>query len=414
MKRSHRQPLAIALATAFLLAACAAGPSEAASRKKPSKQRVAQRVLINDAPDVVTYGRRDDVMRFAAEAAQHQGLDREWVEAQLARARYQPTVARLIMPAPAGAAKDWAAYRARFVEPQRISAGLAFWHQNAEWLTRAEDRYGVPAELIVGIVGVETYYGRITGNFSVLDALATLSFDFPAGRSDRSTFFRQELEQFLVMCRREGLDPTSVKGSYAGAMGLPQFMPSSVNRVAVDFDGDGHIDLLNSPADVIGSVAHFLAEAGWQRGMPTHYEVQAPVETRDRALLLAADIVPSFTSEQMAERGAVLSDAGRAHDGLLAMVELQNGDAAPSYVAGTKNFYAVTRYNWSSYYAMAVIELGATVRKERGGPPPGSFQEAAGERASDSSASQRIPLPPAGGESSREGAPQEPIAEERR
>ena len=152
-------------------------------------------------------------------------------------------------------------------------------------------------------------------------------------------------------------------------MGLGQFMPGSINRFAVDFDGDGHIDMAGGPAqsaaDVIGSVAHYLAEHGWQRGMPTHYAVKPPVDTADRAALLAPDILPSFTAAQMAERGAVLDAAGAGHAGPLALVELQNGDAAPSHVAGTQNFYAVTRYNWSSYYALAVIELGLAVAAAR-------------------------------------------------
>jgi membrane-bound lytic murein transglycosylase B len=138
-------------------------------------------------------------------------------------------------------------------------------------------------------------------------------------------------------------------------------MPGSINRYAVDFDGNGHIDMASSSADVIGSIARYLAEHGWQRGMATHYAVKPPVDTSDRATLLAPDILPSFSAAQMAERGAELDAAGAAHEGPLALVELQNGDAAPSYIAGTQNFYAVTRYNWSSYYALAVIELGQAV-----------------------------------------------------
>jgi membrane-bound lytic murein transglycosylase B len=255
------------------------------------------------------------------------------------------------------------------VEPQRIQAGLAFWRANEHWLERAEARWGVPASLVVGIIGVETFYGRHTGNFRAIDALATLAFDFPPGRRDRSEFFRSELEQLLLLAHREGVDPASYKGSYAGALGLPQFMPGSINRWAVDFDEDGHIDLHRSTADVIGSVAHYLAAFGWVRDMPTHYPVAAPVDVSDRAHLLGPDILPSFTPAQFAQRGAELSEPARQHDGLLALVELQNGDAAPSFVAGTSNFYAVTRYNWSSYYAMAVIELGQAVRKAFGGTP---------------------------------------------
>lgn len=315
--------------------------------------------------ELLPYGTRDDVMRFADEIAQRQGFDAAWTRDALARARQVPAVQRLIMPPPAGTAKNWAAYRSRFVEPVRIRAGLAFWEEHERWLQRAEERWGVPASIVVGIIGVETIYGRHTGNFRVLDALATLSFDFPTGRRDRTPFFRSELEAFLQYCQRESLDPTEPLGSYAGAMGLPQFMPSSILRYGIDFDEDGHVDLHGNPADVIGSVAHYLAQFGWERDAPTRFRVAAPVEVRDRALLLVPDIVPSFSAAEFGERGAVLDEAGRAWDGKLALIELANGDAAPSYFAGTTNFYAITRYNWSSYYAMAVIELGEAIRRQR-------------------------------------------------
>ena len=344
--------------------------------------RAAQGMRSDADPDVVTYGRRADVMQFAADVAARQGLEVEAVQAVLAQSRFVPDVVRFIMPPPAGVAKNWAAYRARFIEPRRIDAGLAFWRSNEAWLTLAEQRYGVPPEIVVGIVGVETLYGRHMGSFRVIDALATLSFDFPAERKDRSAFFRDELEQLLVLSRREGSDPLAVKGSYAGALGMPQFMPSSVNKYAVDFDGDGHIDLHRSAADVIGSVARYLSEFGWRRGLATHFDVTAPSDPIERALLLGPDIVPTFTPQQFVDHGAefgtrapvtVASDAGTGRDGegtatdggLLALVELQNGDAAPTHVAGTTNFYAVTRYNWSSYYAMAVIELGRAVGRAR-------------------------------------------------
>jgi membrane-bound lytic murein transglycosylase B len=319
----------------------------------------------SDSGADAAYATRQDVRAFAVEVSERRQLPLDWVESQLAQARRQDAAQRLMMPPPAGAAKNWAVYRDRFIEPQRVMAGVRFWQDNAEWLQRAEERYGVPGEIIVGIVGVETFYGRITGNFRILDVLATLAFDFPAGRRDRSAFFRAELEEFLVLCQREAMDPTQPKGSYAGAMGLPQFMPGSVNRFAVDFDGDGRIDLQGSAADVIGSVANYLAAHGWNRGMATHYEVSVPTDTSQRATLMLPDILPTFSAEQMQALGAELGQAGRAHAGPLALVELQNGTAAPSYVAGTQNFYAVTRYNWSSYYAMAVIMLGDAVKKQR-------------------------------------------------
>ena len=312
------------------------------------------------------YSQRDEVQRFAeALAARRPELDAAWVREQLGQARYVPAAAQLIMPPPAGTAKNWAAYRARFVERERIAAGAAFWRANQAWLTQAEARWGVPAEIIVGIVGVETFYGRIMGNFRTIDALATLSFDFPTGRSDRSAFFREQLEELLVWSRREGSDPTAVRGSFAGAVGLPQFMPGSINRYAVDFDNDGHIDFMKPAqgADAIGSIARYLAAFGWQPGLPTHYRITPPASLVDRAVLLVPDILPSFSAAQLIERGAELSAEGREHGGLMALVELHNGGAAPSYVAGTSNFYALTRYNWSSYYALAVIDLGNEVAK---------------------------------------------------
>ncbi|NKI97054.1 lytic murein transglycosylase B [Rhizobacter sp. SG703] len=349
------------LLPALLAVACLlAGVADATPKKKhPAPVRA------EDAPDAVIYGGRDDVMRFGAELAERQGLDAAWVQSQLAESRYIPNVAKFIMPPPAGTAKNWAAYRSRFVEPKRIRAGLAFWRDNEKWLARAEELYGVPAEIVVGIVGVETIYGQQMGGFRVIDALATLAFDFPTGRRDRSGFFRDELEQYFVLCHSEAVDPLALRGSYAGAMGMGQFMPSSWNRYAVDFDGDGRVDLHASGADVVGSIAHYLAEFGWQRGMPTHFDVAAPVDVADRAALLVPDIVPSFTPQEFIAHGAALPAAARESGDKLALIELQNGDAAPSYVAGTPNFYAVTRYNWSSYYALAVIELGQAVKAMR-------------------------------------------------
>lgn len=305
------------------------------------------------------------MQRFAQELAERHGWTAESVLEALAPARYLPRVTQLIMPPPAGTAKNWAAYRERFVEPKRLKAGVAFWQAHERELRRAEAEFGVPAWLVVGIIGVETYYGRHMGNFRVLDALTTLAFDFPSGRSDRSEFFRGELESLLVWTRREGRAAHTVKGSYAGAIGWGQFMPSSILRHAVDFSGDGHIDLERNTPDAIGSVARFIQAHGWQTGQATHFRVEPPTDEQARGQLLAPDIVPSFTPEEMALRGAILDERALDHTGALALVELQNGGAAPSYVAGTRNFYVVTRYNWSSYYALAVIELGQAVQAER-------------------------------------------------
>ncbi|MEO8309723.1 MAG: lytic murein transglycosylase B [Caldimonas sp.] len=353
----HRRHIVVGSA-AWLIAATAG----AANRR--AKGAAAKKVALVDdgAPDVVSYGSREDVIRFADEVAERRGLDVEWVKRALAQARFVPVVTRYIMPPTTGTAKNWAAYRARFVEPIRIRAGVAFWRANQRWLAQAEDLYGVPPEVVVGIVGVESIFGRQMGDFRVIDALATLAFDFPTGRRDRSAFFKDELENWFVLCKSEAIDPLAWRGSYAGALGMAQFMPSSFNRYAVDFDGDGHVDLHANAADVIGSVANYLAEFGWKRGMPARFDVKPPTETSERAALLAPDIVPTFTAGEMVQRGAWLPEPALGVDSLLALVELQNGDAAPSYVAGTTNFYALTRYNWSSYYAMAVMELGQAVK----------------------------------------------------
>ncbi|MBE7940588.1 MULTISPECIES: lytic murein transglycosylase B [Ramlibacter] len=357
----RRRLLAALLATSA--GAALAGPQRrGASASQPARAQAARKTASAAGP---AYGDNPLAMAWATDTAIRLGLDPAWTQAAIAQARLQPTVVRLMQPAPPGTAKNWHAYRARFIEPIRIAAGLRFWQDNREALARAEQRYGVPAELVVGIVGVETLYGRYTGNFRVLDALATLAFDFPPSHpraAERSAYFRQELETFLVLQARAGADPTQPLGSYAGAMGLPQFMPSSLARWAVDFDGDGHIDLDRSAADVIGSVAHYFQAFGWVPGLPAWYPVRL-LPGADLEALLAPDILPTFTVPAFLARGAQLEGPALQHTGLLALVELQNGDQPPVYVAGTENFYAVTRYNWSSYYAMAVLELGQEVRR---------------------------------------------------
>lgn len=308
------------------------------------------------------YEGRADVTAFIQRLVQrHPQLDEEVVATALAETRYQPQVARLIMPAASPAAKNWKAYRARFLDTLRVREGVAFWREHGRWLQEAEARWGVPAQVVVAIIGVETIYGRQTGGFRTLDALATLAFDFPRGRSDRSEFFRDELEALFALASRDRVNVLSIKGSYAGALGVPQFMPSTWLKHAVDFDGDGRVDLHRSIPDSIGSVAAYLAAHGWVRGMPTHFDVLPPEEGPNREALLAPDILPSFSAAEMAERGASLSPTGQQHAGKLALVELRNGVEAPSFVAGTDNFWAITRYNWSAYYAMAVIELAETL-----------------------------------------------------
>lgn len=316
----------------------------------------------NPTPD--SYAYREDARQLAQQLADLQGLETEWAWQSLSRARFKESVTRFIMPPPTGTAKNWAAYRSRFVEPVRIRAGVQFWREHRDTLIRAEQDYGVPASVIVGVLGVETIYGRQMGNFRALDALTTLSLDFPRGRSDRSAFFQSELGQLLKWCRETGTEPESVMASFAGAIGMPQFMPGSVRRYAVDFDHDGRIDLLRSPADAIGSVAHYLSQQGWVSGLPGYFDITPPSDLAAMQRLTGPDIVPSFTVAEMRAAGAQMSPQLDGMASKLALVALQNGDNPPLYIAGTANFYAVTRYNQSSYYALAVLQLGEAVQRE--------------------------------------------------
>jgi membrane-bound lytic murein transglycosylase B len=351
---------------AVLLAACAL-QAGAAVKKSPHKHKISKTHLAAATPSKTAgpaYAARADVMQEADAIATRLGLVREWVVHAIGAARFMPGIAKAILPPPVGVPKNWAAYQGRFVEPVRIKAGSQFWLANRDTLQRAEAETGVPASIIVGIIGVETIYGRNTGTFRVIDALCTLSFDFPASHPKaeaRTAFFRAELEAYLALTARTHTDPLALRGSYAGALGWPQFMPSSWAKYAIDFDGDGRIDLFNSQADVIGSVANYFKSFGWKPGMPTHYPVRIDETTFDKAALLVPDILPTFTVDELAAKGVSMDAPGNQHAGPLALIELQNGEEAPQYVAGTENFYTITRYNWSSYYAMAVIGLGQAV-----------------------------------------------------
>lgn len=313
------------------------------------------------------YAQRPEVMAQVADIAERRGLPPEWTADIIAQARHLPSVAKLMLPPPSGQKKDWGLYRSRFIDPVRIDAGVKFWQAHAAALARAEQVYGVPPDIVVGIIGVETIFGRQTGTYRVIDALATLAFDFPSAHpraAARQAFFRDELEQFLNLMHRGGGDPLSLRGSYAGAVGMPQFMPSSFAKYAVDFDDDGRIDLSRSATDVIGSVANYFKAFGWTAGNPTHFDIQFDPSSVDMDSLLAPDILPTFSPASIEKLGVRLNDAGKAYAGKLALIELQMGALPAKYVAGTDNFYTITRYNWSSYYAMAVIELGQAIAKE--------------------------------------------------
>ena len=321
----------------------------------------------NPPPDP-TLVDREPVRAFIAEMSQRHGFDPDALGALLARARRLPEVLRLIAPAPSGARKSWQTYRARTVDPVRVRAGLRFWREHAATLTRAQEAWGVPPEVVVAIIGVETLYGRHTGSFRVLDTLYTLAFDEPR----RFAFFREELEHFLVLARDEGFDPLVPKGSFAGAIGIPQFMPGSIRRHATDFDGDGRIDLAASPADAIGSVARFLSRHGWVPGEPTHFA--ATVEDPARlSPLIESGIEPVRTLAELAQWGVGSPDR-IAPDTRLALIDLPNGERPASHVLGARNFYVITRYNRSSFYAMSVIEVAQAIaeamREDQAGKTP--------------------------------------------
>ena len=256
-------------------------------------------------------------------------------------------------------AKPWHEYRKIFLKPNRIAGGAEFWSQNAQTLARAEEKFGVPAKIIVAIIGVETLYGQYRGKLRVLDALVTLGFRYPK----RSEFFARELEHFLLLTREEGLDAKSLTGSYAGAMGIPQFIPSSYRAYAVDFDGDNVRDLLGSTQDAIGSVASYLAEHGWRRGQLI--AVPAKVSGEGYKALVDAGIKPSISiaamkSKQVDVLGALPDDAKAA------LMEFELRDGVEHWV-GLKNFYMITRYNHSKLYALAVFQLAEAIQAAHAG-----------------------------------------------
>jgi membrane-bound lytic murein transglycosylase B len=293
------------------------------------------------------------VIEFARDLEQRHGFNADLLLQQFAQTRSNAKVLQLIKPPTSPTQRSWERYRPRFLNDRRIDGGLRFWQENRASLARAQAFYGVPEELIVAIIGIETEYGRNTGGFRVLEALATLAFHYPP----RAEFFRTELEQFLLLSRENGMDPTSVKGSFAGAIGIPQFMPGSQRRYAVDFDGDQRVDLGNSVNDAIGSVARFLEQHGWQTGQTV--AVPARLAGAPAAGLLEAGIRPSLKVADLAAKG-VLAEADP--QAVVALIDLVSPDRETEYWLGFDNFYVITRYNRSSFYAMSVFQLSEEIR----------------------------------------------------
>ena len=310
------------------------------------------------APGTVqaSYSARPEVQAFVREFAQRHGFPEKELKRVFSRVqRLEPVLEAISRPAER--VRSWEEYRALLVTERRIAEGVEFWKKYRRTLERAERKYGVAPEYVVAIIGVETFYGRNTGNWRIVDALTTLAFDYPP----RAGFFRGELESYLLLARDAGVDVFSMRGSYAGAMGIPQFMPSSARSYAVDFDGNGKIDLHKSASDAIGSVANFLKVHGWQRDADVLVEARVAGE----AWRAFADgrLEPKHSLVALRQAG-IEFDSPQPAGAAGVLVELANAPERPSeYRIGLRNFYVITRYNRSALYAAAVADLASELKK---------------------------------------------------
>jgi len=300
------------------------------------------------------YSERVEVKKFIEDFSIKHKYPQASLTALFSNVKKQTDVLEAIQR-PAEKKKNWQQYRKIFVTSKRIQQGLEFWTENAQTLADAERRYGVPPEIVVAIVGVETFYGKYKGRHPVLDSLVTLGFDYPP----RQKFFRSELEHFLLLAKEEKLDPSHIKGSYAGAMGKSQFISSSYRHYAVDFDGNGARDLWDSNEDVIGSVAFYFKRHGWKQGEPI--TMPASVKGVSYLKLLDKGIKPAITVAELQNYEVSLSAKANKEDEL-ALLEFNNDDSN-EYWVGFNNFYAITRYNHSHMYAMAVYQLSQKIKQ---------------------------------------------------
>jgi membrane-bound lytic murein transglycosylase B len=304
------------------------------------------------------YALRADVEGFIHDLVSRHAFDADELREVFSRTRREDAVLAAMRAQPKQA-ESWEAYRQLFVNERHVRAGLEFWRQHRAALARAHRLYGVPEEIIVAIIGVETFYGRNTGRWRVIDALATLAFDYPP----RAPFFRGELENYLLFVRDLGLDVFSVKGSYAGAIGIPQFMPGSYLRYAVDFDGDDRIDLRANAADAVGSVANFLMRHGWKRGEPVQRAVR--VSGNGHEALVAGSVQPRLTLEELRRGGVELQGKPLPDDTRAVLLRLETPDRPTDFRVGLHNFYVLTRYNRSVFYALSVADLAQQMRATR-------------------------------------------------
>ena len=326
----------------------------------------------------VHYPQWTEVANFVDQMVVKHQFNKDELNAMFDQVRYVESAIQLMKPAPPGKPKNWQAYRARFVENVRIKAGLAFWDNHTDALIRAENQYGVPAEIIVGLIGVETIYGRTTGNFRVIDALTTLAFSYPdtSNRDARMAFFRSELEQMLLWSRETSTDIFAFKGSYAGAIGWCQFMPSSIRKYAVDFDGDGKIDLRESPIDAIGSIANYLAQFGWKKELPMTFPATLVKTAPDISKLneiLGQGLKATYLFDDIKTTLSTSTKDLPLHI-KYGVIDLQNGLEPTEYWLATDNFFAITYYNRSYFYAMSVIDLGKVIKEARSKPQSESIR----------------------------------------
>ena len=346
--------------------ASAKAKAKAAKAAKKSGKAAPARPAIDYDGETVNFGEWQAVRDFEDDMVARNGYDRAQIEDVIKQARFIDSAVQLVKPAPPGKPKNWSAYSDRFIEPIRINAGVRFWAENADALARAEATYGVPAEIIVGILGVETIYGRDTGRFRIVDVLTTLAFAYPEApnRAERMAFFRGELENTLLLARKENIDPFSLLGSFAGAVGMPQFMPGNILKYGVDFDGDGVVDLRGSASDAIGSVANFLVQHGWDGNNTGPAVFPADVAPSQAWQTLLGGLEARYRPQELDSAG-VATHTALPEGRLYGLVDLQNGADPTEYWVANANFFAITKYNRSYFYAMSVIELGRAVQLAR-------------------------------------------------
>ena len=401
--------LASILSIVLLLAACSSTPIQQAS---PTE------TIVNQSEDVATEARfSQNLNELITQIAQTQGIPQAILESGFLDAKTIPSIRKLVLPPSGSFKKNWVAYRKRFIEPVRLKAGKAFWEQNQAFLSKVEQESGVPAEVIVSIIGIETIYGRQTGNFRVKDVLSTLAFSYPdtPNKASREQLFKDQLQELILMCWTEGggslpannsnqgLSPSrfnsclNQNSSYAGAIGLPQFMPGSIRNFAVDGDGDGRIDLKQSPKDAIASVANFMRQHGWQPGMPIYFPVQEAAIS-DARLLADGEPQLKYTIQELITKGILTNEQGDLQSGGVEpqskalIVDLPYPDKDDNdqvrYVVGLNNFLTIVQYNRSYFYAQSVAEFAEALGYKNQSVVPVSTPKAKSEiKASESAKS---------------------------